>query len=45
MHFYEMEVLRIVCFDLTLDEPYSICASYCNKINGKYFLSKIILIK
>jgi len=34
MHYYEMEVLRIVCFDLTFDEPYSICATYCDKINA-----------
>lgn len=36
MHYYEMEILRIVCFDLTFDEPYSFCAKYCDKINGKY---------
>jgi len=34
MHFYEMEILRIVCFDLMFDEPYSICATYCDKINA-----------
>jgi len=34
MHYYEMEILRIVCFDLTFDEPYSVCATYCNEING-----------
>jgi len=34
MHFYEMEILRIVCFDLTFDEPYSFCAKYCEKINA-----------
>jgi len=34
MHHYEMEILRIVCFDLTFEEPYSFCATYCDKINA-----------
>jgi len=33
MNYYEMEILRIVCYDLTFEEPYSYCASYCDKIN------------
>jgi len=34
MNYYEMEILRIVCFDLTFEEPYSFCANYCDKINA-----------
>jgi len=34
MNYYEMEILRIVCYDLTFEEPYSYCANYCEKINA-----------
>ncbi|OUM64836.1 hypothetical protein PIROE2DRAFT_8298 [Piromyces sp. E2] len=34
MNYYEMEILRIVCYDLTFEEPYSYCATYCEKINA-----------
>ncbi|ORX47823.1 cyclin-like protein [Piromyces finnis] len=34
MNYYEMEILRIVSYDLTFQEPYSYCSTYCEKINA-----------
>lgn len=34
MNYYEMEMLRVLCFDLTFDEPFSYCEKMCQKINA-----------
>jgi len=34
MYYYEMEILRIICYDLTFEEPFSFCANLCDKINA-----------
>jgi len=34
MYYYEMEILRILCYDLTFEEPFSYCANFCDKINA-----------
>jgi len=37
MLYYEAEMLRILCYDLNVDEPYSYSSKWCKKYNGIYY--------
>jgi len=38
MLYYETEILRVLYYDLNVDEPYSYCTKWCKNYNGIYFL-------
>lgn len=33
MHYYEMEILRVLCYDMTFEEPYSYCSLMSKELN------------